>query len=522
MSDLFNKREDIEALSPEDAIANSVDFGMFNLRYDPVLERNSVPQSTVSKSVELGEQITRVAVKDTKSAKGAQDAELEPQSPQSIATADYISSTSYKKDAKLVIRVIPTASLGVAKDGKAKLREDIDPRLSFDRFSLQAVSENDDERYQLHETFDSATLFLFGRRPRIWTYQGIVLNGRRPLVPAALTGDENKALREVFLQRFNMDFANELLRRYDRFYRGTKAVEQRARTYIVYDDVIVEGTMLNMIAVRNSSVPGAVNVAFTVVVHDRAFIGTSLLDTGEQTLSALIKGKVRDVPVSRILAPTMAPPRDTLEQLERRVAESQETVEKAQVTAEVATASVSAIDASLKAEQEAVEDADAAAAAAFQAFAVAEDAGDANAAAIASAAATIAAERRDSSLARIQSLNASRDTAATDLKTAEQTLEIAEGTRGVLEVEATNNSNADRFECPPGFRRGLVLAVDETSVNSSGQKTRTITVFPGEGPGDKAIWKSYGPEVNVEFIEEDDDREIGVTQTFAIGCVEDL
>ena len=44
-----------------------------------------------------------------------------------------------------------------------------------------------------------------------------------------------------------MDFANELLRRYDSYYRGTKTVENRARTYILYDDVIVEGTMLSMI-----------------------------------------------------------------------------------------------------------------------------------------------------------------------------------------------------------------------------------------------------------------------------------
>jgi hypothetical protein len=141
MAKLFNERQEVNRLSSADVVASGVDFGLFSKRYVPDLEGNAVPTSAISRKIDLGDRAGRMRIKDTKRTKTAIEDQLAPKTPQSVPTADYISTTSYKKNAKLIIRVIPTASLGTDKDNKAQITGDIDPRLSFDKFSLQAVAE---------------------------------------------------------------------------------------------------------------------------------------------------------------------------------------------------------------------------------------------------------------------------------------------------------------------------------------------------------------------------------------------
>jgi hypothetical protein len=183
-----------------------------------------------------------------------------------IPTADYVTRGSFKVGSKLLIKIDPTS-----KDSKLN---DYLPQLTFNQFSLQGVAEPDEERYQLHETFESEILFLFGRRPRIWTLQGIVLNGRRAPEfrdprDTGVEDDEEKAQRLAK----NMDFANTLLQDWEDFYRGSKAVESKSRTYITYEDSLIEGTLLGLTIVRNAQIPSAVNATLTFVVHQRAFLG---------------------------------------------------------------------------------------------------------------------------------------------------------------------------------------------------------------------------------------------------------
>jgi len=206
-----------------------------------------------------------------------------PRPRQAIPTADYITTSSFKVNSKLVIRVEPST-------GNTKNPSHVSNRISrhealhFDRFSLQGVAESDEERYQLHETFEGEVLFLFGRRPRIWTFTGMVMNGR--MAPEA-PGPERPEEEARRLAK-NMDFCNDLLRKYEDFYRGSKAVELRARTYIAYEDVLIEGTLVSLIAARNAQIPGAVNVTFTVVIHERSFFGQQD-EVSEASVAALIK-----------------------------------------------------------------------------------------------------------------------------------------------------------------------------------------------------------------------------------------
>jgi hypothetical protein len=88
-------------------------------------------------------------------------------------------------------------------------------------YILQSVSESRDEKLQLLETFGQAYGFFFGERPRVVQFSGLLVN----------TADFN--------------WRSEWWANYEAVFRGTKLVEKNARLYITYDDIVIEGYMLN-------------------------------------------------------------------------------------------------------------------------------------------------------------------------------------------------------------------------------------------------------------------------------------
>lgn len=243
------KNSEVSARADQPTIVSLALSSVMNqLRFTEVIEK--VPTQTVAVSylpafLDLfSEDSHRVVTGLQEAATTANEEKNKSRPRQEIPTADLVTSGAFKVGAKMIIKVEPSR--------KSSVRSEYVPNLTFDKFSLQAIAEADEERYQLHETFASEVLFVFGRRPRIWTFQGIVLNGR----------DVD-----------GMNFTTQLLQDYEDFYRGTKSVELRASTFILYEDVIVQGTLLSLTAARNSQIPGAVNVTLTMVVAERAFIG---------------------------------------------------------------------------------------------------------------------------------------------------------------------------------------------------------------------------------------------------------
>jgi len=190
---------------------------------------------------------------------------------QNWPTADSVMRNSFKIGCKLLIKIEPTAK-------STKLPHAV-PQMIFDKFSLQGIAESDSERYQLHETFEDNVLFLFGRRPRIWTMQGIVLNGRRApdFKDIKGVGPESPEAREERLL-YDQDWANRLLMDWDLYYRGSKAVEARARTYLAYDDTVIEATLLELVVSRNAQMPTAANASLTFALHERVFVGQEYVD----------------------------------------------------------------------------------------------------------------------------------------------------------------------------------------------------------------------------------------------------
>lgn len=108
------------------------------------------------------------------------------------------------------------------------------------KFFLENVQENREEKVQVIDTFGEWIAFFFGRKPEVYSYSGTLLNAK------------------------NQNWKNEFQQNYDLFLRGTQAVRHRATVMLTYDDVIVEGYMLNnsiqMSAVSENSVPFSFNL----------------------------------------------------------------------------------------------------------------------------------------------------------------------------------------------------------------------------------------------------------------------
>jgi len=120
-------------------------------------------------------------------------------------------------------------------------------------YILQSVSESRDEKLQLLETFGQAYGFFFGERPRVVQFSGVLVN----------TADFN--------------WRSEWWENYENIFRGTKLVERNARLYISYDDIVVEGYMLNSVIGQQAEAnPNLVSLNFSMWVtgyHDNSNVG---------------------------------------------------------------------------------------------------------------------------------------------------------------------------------------------------------------------------------------------------------
>lgn len=91
----------------------------------------------------------------------------------------------------------------------------------YSNFILQSVQDARMERHNIVETFGETYLFLFGESPRFLNVSAVLLNS------------------------FDFNWKAEFMENYDKYLRGTRALEQGARTYLFYDSNVVEGYMLN-------------------------------------------------------------------------------------------------------------------------------------------------------------------------------------------------------------------------------------------------------------------------------------
>jgi hypothetical protein len=114
------------------------------------------------------------------------------------------------------------------------------------KFFLENVVENREEKVQVVDTFGEWIAFFFGRRPEVYTYSGTLLNAK------------------------NHDWKNEFQLNYEYFLRGSQAVKYRATVFLQYDDVIVEGFLLNCSIQQNAQSHNGVPFSFSLLVINRS------------------------------------------------------------------------------------------------------------------------------------------------------------------------------------------------------------------------------------------------------------
>lgn len=119
----------------------------------------------------------------------------------------------------------------------------------YSNFILQAVQEQRVEKQQVVETFGEDYIFFFGERPRVYSFNAILLNTR------------------------NFNWKSEWWHNYENILRGTKLLERNARMYIYYDDVVIEGYMLQAQATSTVDDPYKLQLQFQVFCTNYSIIG---------------------------------------------------------------------------------------------------------------------------------------------------------------------------------------------------------------------------------------------------------
>ena len=112
----------------------------------------------------------------------------------------------------------------------------------YTNFILQQVQEQRMEKHQIVETFGDSYVFFFGESPRFLDCTAMLIN----------THDFN--------------WRAEWWHNYENYLRGTKLVELGARCYMFWDDIVVEGYILNAGASEISDQPYTVTMQFKFFV----------------------------------------------------------------------------------------------------------------------------------------------------------------------------------------------------------------------------------------------------------------
>lgn len=122
----------------------------------------------------------------------------------------------------------------------------------YSNFILQRVAEARMEKHQIVETFGESYVFFFGEAPRFVDVSAIIVNSH------------------------DFNWRAEWWENYENNFRGTKLVEKGARLYLFYDDVILEGYMIQSTAEESANEPHLINMNFRMFVtsyRNIAFVG---------------------------------------------------------------------------------------------------------------------------------------------------------------------------------------------------------------------------------------------------------
>lgn len=131
-------------------------------------------------------------------------------------------------------------------------------------FLLQSVQEQRTEKFQAITTFGAAFGFFFGEQPRMVSFSAILLN----------TAD--------------FQWEAEWWENYDQYLRGTRLVDRGARVVLTYEDVVLEGYLVQAATQKGEPNIWAVGLSFTMWVTNVAY----LIDVGAPRVDELHQSEI--------------------------------------------------------------------------------------------------------------------------------------------------------------------------------------------------------------------------------------
>lgn len=146
-----------------------------------------------------------------------------------------------KEDTYAMIKVIDAAGQAIPLVDSS-MPDGTTRTVGYSNFLLQSVSENRAEKSQIVETFGDSYIFFFGEAPRMVDVSAVLLN----------THDFN--------------WRAEWWENYNNMLRGTRLVENGARIYLFYDDIILEGYLLMASVSEQSAEPYQMMLNFKLFV----------------------------------------------------------------------------------------------------------------------------------------------------------------------------------------------------------------------------------------------------------------
>jgi hypothetical protein len=174
-------------------------------------------------------------------------------------TANDFQDGRIKPGSKLIIRMIRAGSIRGSWSQIARdvLVTDGPSAITFDKFSTQSITVPDEERYQIVETFGGNVIYGFGRRPQFLRISGQVVNGSMDVI--------------VKGERRSHDWANKLLRDYERHFRLTALIRNSMRLVIFCQDTIYTGFLLNLTPMVTEDTQNMMSVSLSMVLSDRTW-----------------------------------------------------------------------------------------------------------------------------------------------------------------------------------------------------------------------------------------------------------
>jgi hypothetical protein len=147
-----------------------------------------------------------------------------------------------KKDTLASIKLIDISNINNADPNNPEPKKLIP---EYSKFFLESVQEGEQEKVQIVETFNDFYSFFYGKKPPVYNFSGYLLN---------------------FV---NYNWLNEFMYFYENFWRGTKAVERNARTFLTYNYQQVQGYILNVNANMQAATDKVVPFSISMLVTRR-------------------------------------------------------------------------------------------------------------------------------------------------------------------------------------------------------------------------------------------------------------